>query len=222
MKLKVNVNNLETVNELPNYWSTEDIRSLLKAFDFPEANELAAKELKEMLYMAITDYEPSEAAEILLQFKLSEVLNGGQIQNLSHEMAEERVAEQYAEPALHYDLFNINQLLFHAYNGKFPNTEATIIELTLDETALDSADATKEILIKAIHEGLKASCLVERLYEDQLSGAVAFGDVEKIIWAYSKTAPNTYEVLTSKYFIDKSDFTKIEYDAEIKFYEEGH
>ncbi|MBQ0740794.1 hypothetical protein J9332_41620, partial [Aquimarina celericrescens] len=79
-----------------------------------------------MLFMAIPDFEPNEAASIVLTYKLSDQLNEGQIHSISHEMTNDKVAEEYPEPNLHYDLFNINQLLYKAYNGTFPNTEATL------------------------------------------------------------------------------------------------
>jgi hypothetical protein len=43
---------------------------------------LALKEnLSELLSMAITDFEPNEAAAIVLDYKLSDSLNEGQIQH---------------------------------------------------------------------------------------------------------------------------------------------
>ena len=99
--------------------------------------------------MAISDFEPANAAEILLKHKMSDILNDGQIQNISNEMLTEKVAEQYVEPAFHYDLFNINQLLRKAYNGKFPDTEAIIISVSFQGIDLD-AEINKEILIKSL------------------------------------------------------------------------
>ena len=95
--------------------------------NLPDADKLKPEELREMLYMAITDFGPEEAAEIVLTYKLGDRLSAGQIQNIANDMMEEKVAEQYADPSFHYDLFNINQLLYKAYKGKFPNTEASII-----------------------------------------------------------------------------------------------
>jgi hypothetical protein len=41
------------------------------------------KNLPELLEMAISDYEPNEAAEIVLAYKLGEELNEGQIEQIS-------------------------------------------------------------------------------------------------------------------------------------------
>jgi hypothetical protein len=46
-------------------------------------------------------------------------------------MLKDKVAEECSEPDLHFDLFNINQLLIKAYNGKSPNTEASIIDVEI-------------------------------------------------------------------------------------------
>ncbi|MFZ1456322.1 MAG: hypothetical protein WAT46_09805, partial [Saprospiraceae bacterium] len=112
MKIQVKILNIKTVNELPGYWTNEDFIQLLDKMDLPDADKVKPEELRELLYMAITDFEPSEAAEIILTYKLGDQLTAGQIQDISHEMKDEKRAETYANPSFHYDLFNINQLLY--------------------------------------------------------------------------------------------------------------
>jgi hypothetical protein len=46
--------------------------------------------------MAISDYEPHEAAAIVLDYKLEE-LNEGQIEQISHNMLIDKVCEEYPE-----------------------------------------------------------------------------------------------------------------------------
>ncbi len=81
--------------------------------------------------MSITDFEPADAARVVLQYKLSEHLNEGQMDQLSHDMLLDKISEEYPNIALHYILFNINQLLFKAFNGVFLNTKATLLEFTI-------------------------------------------------------------------------------------------
>jgi hypothetical protein len=219
MKVKVNISKIRTVNELESYWTNQDFIELLDRMNMPDADKLNPTELKDLLYMAITDFEPAEAAEIILTYKLGERLTPGQIQNLSHEFLEEKVAEQYADPSFHYDLFNINQLLFKAFNGTFPNTEASIILLEITDHDGNKIDANKEILTKAIAESLSDRSLIKRLFEDQLNGVEDFGDAEKIIWTFQPKEGNVYEVITSKYWIEKDDLEQNEYEVAIKFYE---
>jgi hypothetical protein len=60
--------------------------------------------------MAITDFEPNEAAAIVLDYKLSDSLNEGQIQ-ISNDMLIDKISEEYPE-IMQAPLYHINQLLF--------------------------------------------------------------------------------------------------------------
>jgi uncharacterized protein YqeY len=217
MKVQVKILNIKTVNELTFYWSNDDFIQLLDRMNLPDANKLNLDELKEMLFMAITDFEPAEAAEIVLTYKLEDRLSAGQIQNIAHDMLDEKIAEQYSDPAFHYDLFNINQLLYKAYKGKFPNTEASVIlmELTADEIT----EVSKEILTKALAQSLSERSIIQRLYEDQVTGRADFGDAEKIIWTYTAKENDTFEIITSRYWVDKEDIENGEYEADIQFFD---
>lgn len=150
---------------------------------------------------------------------MSDKLNEGQIQNLSNEMLIDKLAEQYSEPAFHFDFFNINQFLRKAYNGKFPDTEATIITASFQREDLDS-EITKEMLIKSLCHGLKKSNLILRLFADQIEGTVPFDDAEKVIWDYRKSSENTMEISTSKNWIDEEDFEQMEFEADVIFFKE--
>jgi hypothetical protein len=48
--------------------------------------------------MAITDFEPNEAA-IVLDYKLSDSLNEGQIQQISNDMLIDKISEEYPDDA---------------------------------------------------------------------------------------------------------------------------
>ena len=219
MKIKVKIIELKTVNELDFYWENSDYINLLKEFGFSDVDQIKESELLEYLFMAISDFEPANAAEILLKYKMSDKLNEGQIQNLSNEMLSNKVAEQYSEPDFHFDLFNINQFLYKAYNGKFPNTEATIITASFQPEDSDS-EITKEILIKSLSYGLKKSDLILRLFADQIEGTVPFADAGKVIWDYRKSSENTMQITTSKNWIDKEDFEQMEFEADVSFFNE--
>ena len=220
MKVNVKILGVTTVNELNIYWSDADRVKLLEEFGYPDASSAKPSEIQELLHMAITDFEPDEAAKLLLNFKLENHLNEGQIQSLSHEMMADKVAEEYPDPALHFDLFNINQLLFKAYNGKFPNTEATIIQMELLPDSKDTPEINNELITKVLSQGLSDHNIINRLYPDQISGKVAFEDAEKIIWHIGKKEKNTYEVITSNYWIAKEDVSFSEYEADVVFFDE--
>ncbi len=218
MKAQVNISSIEVVNELTYYWNNTDFISLLKIMDFPDAETSKPEELKDLVLMAITDFEPDEAARLLLTYKLDGKLTEGQIHSLSHEMIDDKIAEEYPDPALHYDLFNINQLLFKAYNGTFPNTEATIIKLEIHKD--QGTEINTEILLKIIGASLSDRSLILRLYADQISGESPFDDAAKIIWLFNKEGENGYEIITSKYWIDKEDIEQLAYETKVIFHEE--
>jgi hypothetical protein len=220
MKYSVKILNVSTVNELESYWSDADRKQLLEAFDFNDFKNAQPGELHELLLMAITDYEADEAASILLDYKLGKVLNEGQIQSLSHEMMADKIAEEYPDPALHFDLFNINQLLYKAYNGKFPNTEATVLELELKSVDNETTQTDKEVFTKILSQGLSDENIINRLYPEQVAGKAAFEDANKIIWQINDKGDGIYEITTSKYWISKEDVVKVEYEASITFFEE--
>ncbi len=206
---------MKIVNELDFYWQNKDYVNLLKEFGFPDIEQIKENEILEYLFMAISDFEPANAAEILLKYKMSDKLNEGQIQNLSNDMLISKVAEQYSEPAFHFDLFNINQFLRKAYNGKFPDTEAIIITASFQREDLDP-EITKEMLIKSLSYGLKKSNLILRLFADQIDGTVPFDDAEKVIWDYRKLSGNTIKISTSRNWIDKEDLEQMEFEADVK------
>ncbi len=218
--MKVTIQNVTTINEIKTYWTDEDYVNLLKAFDYQDTEQIKKENLREMLLMAITDFDPHEAARIILDYKLGDYLNEGQIQSISHEMTADKVAEEYPEPGLHYDLFNINQLLFKAFNGTFPNTEATQITFEiLDDEGIDVIQDW-EIIAKVIAGGLKDRCLVKRLYADQLDGTVEFKDAHKFIWSINHPEKNIYQLLTSNYWISQEDIKSAEYSLELPLFEE--
>lgn len=217
MKIQVKILSIRAVNELGFYWTHEDFIQLLDKMNLPDADKLKPEELREMFYMAATDFEPEEAAEIVLAYKLGDQLNAGQIQTIAHDMTDEKVAETYADPSFHFDLFNINQLLFKAFKGKFPNTEASII--MMEVTGIENTEVNKEVLTKALAQSLNERSIIQRLYEDQVTGLADFGDAEKIIWMYNPKENDTYEIITSRYWIDKEDIESGEYEGEIKFFD---
>ncbi|WP_340111873.1 hypothetical protein [Maribellus mangrovi] len=149
MNYSVKIKDVKTTNELEGVWSNEDFKELLARFEYPDAAQLKTAELKEYLFLAISDFEPHEAAAILLDYKCSDKLADGQIDNLSHEMLRTKVFENYSEIDLHHDFFNINQLLYSAYNGKFPQGMVNLVELEI-KGENNAEEMTKETALKAL------------------------------------------------------------------------
>jgi len=206
MKYKVEIQNIEIVDEIANYWTNEDYVYLLEKFEFADAQTIKPENLLEYLKMAISDFEPKDAAKILLEYKLSEDLTEGQIDQISNDMLLDKVCEEYPVIALHAKLFHINQLLFKAYNGTFPNAKASIIDCSFEAIdAKEETKITKEMALVLLNNGLSGSNLIKRLFEAQLNQEVPFPDAEGIVWYLESEDNVNFKLTTSEYWISRED-----------------
>ena len=214
MKYQVEIKNIEIVDEIENYWTTEDYIKLLEKFDYPDAATAEKESLQELLFMAISDFEGKDAALILLEYKLSEDLNEGQLHQISNDMLLDKVCEEYPEIGLHAKLFHINQLLFKAYNGTFPNAKASIIDCSFEPIdAKEETKITKEMALVLLNDGLSGSNLIKRLFESQLKQEVPFADADGIVWYLESSDNVNFKLTTSEYWISREDIVASEYEA---------
>jgi len=214
MKYTINITSADTVEEVPGYWTSADYVTLLQKYNYPDAENASEDTLQELLLMAITDYEPNEAAAILLDYKLADLLSEGQIQQISNDMLLDKISEEYPEISLHATLFQVNQLLYKAFNGKFPNTKATIIRFTAEaEEGEEDVEISKESVLRLLSNGLSESNLIKRLFFDQMAGTIPFSEAEDIVWQLTPTGAHTFELLTSNYWLSKEDIVANEFEA---------
>jgi len=213
MKYTLKITSIKSIDELEGSWNNDDFKALLKKFDFEEAEKIKPDELRDYLFMAISDFEPNEAASLLLEYKLSDVLTDGQINNLSHEMLREKVSENYSNINLHKTLFSINQLLYKAYNGNFPATKATLINFEMKGE--DGIELSKEMILMALKPGLSESNLLNRLLKEQMDGNAPFPEAEGIIWDLQRQDNSLYRITTSEKWLKNDDFENLEFESEI-------
>lgn len=213
MKYQVTINNIQTIEESNTYWSTEDYVALLAEYGFPDAKSRDNKELRELLFMAISDYEPNEAAVILLTYKLSEELSEGQIEQISNDMLLDKVCEEYPVIKLHAPLFHCNQLLHHAYNGKFPNAKALVLKCKI--TSDEKGELTKEQFLKIMNNGLAEATLIKRLFDEPMTTDAPFPDAEGIVWELNTVDNENYEMITSEYWMERNDIIAGEFEGEV-------
>ena len=216
MTYHIIINNVKTVEELNGAWTNNDFIQLLDLFGFPDAEQSKPEELRDLLFMAISDFEPNEAAEIILKYKLSDSLNDNQIEQISHEMLLDKISEEYSDISLHHELFNINKLLFKAFNGTFPSAKASVVEFEIQP----NKDIDKEIVLKAISKTLSGSNVIKRLYSNHLAGKENFDEAESIIWNLKPIGESAYQLITSEYWMSRDEFTEAEYDVEVIEFEE--
>ncbi len=221
---KVSINAKAMINELPETWNHQDYLNILDLVGFDAAG-MAESEIKEMAMMSLADQEPEESAGLILKYRLSEKLSEGQIQQLSHEMQEDKVSEEYPDIFLHEALFNVNQLLFKSFNGKFPNAHAIALDLDLrvkPANCMEQEEQVPAIIIQALAEALGEHSAIARLYEDEISGRKAFTDAKGILWKFSKekTGDNTFHIrlFSSEYWLHDLPNKEV-YETTIKLFE---
>lgn len=213
MKVNIQIKSIYSIEEIPNYWTNEDYLALLDAFSFEDGKSLNPENLFEMLQMAISDFEPKEAAKIVLTYKLSNDLNEGQIDQISNDMLIDKVCEEYPEIHMHKHLFSINQLLYKAYNGTFPNAKASLIKFSISDNELESL--SKSDILKAFNNSLNDSNLIRRLFDEPMTTEAEFTDAESIIWELNTSDNSNFELITSEYWIDRESFLEMEFEGEI-------
>lgn len=187
MKTSFKVEKLKfvSIEELPNSWCNQNYSDLLDLMDFEDISELEPEELKEFCLMSLAGNEPEDAAKIVLTYIFKNRLSKGQIDNLSNEMLDEKMWEEYADISMHEDFFNINQLLYQAYNGKFPNPKAVMVQVRVAAKSKEDLSIFNNFpeasLIRLLVRGLPDSTLIYRLFEEQIEG-FKFKDAKDIIW----------------------------------------
>lgn len=214
MKYNIKINSIKTVDEIQGYWTTDDYLQLLEKYNFPDAGTAKKETLHELLLMAITDFEPKDAAIIVLTHKLGEILSEGQIEQISNDMLIDTVCEEYPEIELQYALFNCNQLLYKAFNGIFPSANATIIDCSITPIDANSAiKMTKEILLKLFSKGLSDRNILKRLFGEQMNENVAFPEAEGIVWNLESKDFINFSVTTSANLLKDEDFPALEFEG---------
>jgi len=216
MKYTITIKNIQTVDEIQDYWTNEDYVQLLEKFNFPDAGDSKTENLRELLFMAITDFEPGEAARLLLDYKLGNHLTEGQIDQISNDMQLDTVCEEYPEMELQAPLFHINQLLFKAYNGKFPSSSATIIDCSITSEKNNETTISKATVLRLFNIGLSDRNIVKRLFEKQLSDNEEFPEAENIIWNLSSSDNINFKITTSGNLIKKDEIIASEWEADVE------
>ena len=213
MNYQIVIKNIDTVNEVEGYWSDEDLVVLLQKFNYPDGATAEKSSLPELLEMAISDYEPNEAAQIVLEYKLGDELSAGQIEQISNNMLIDKVCEEYPEIHMQGRLFHVNQLLFKAYNGKFPNAKASVVHFSITPTNGAAQKLTAENILKLLNNGLSDRNLIKRLFENQMSQNIPFPEAESIIWELTTEDDVNYNLVTSENWINKDDVTASEFES---------
>jgi hypothetical protein len=209
-KFAVEILSFTPITEIPGSWTNSDYKALLTKMDYDNPDEINPAELKEMCLMSVTDLEPAEAAKLVLEYLIEDdELTAGQIENLSHQMLTEKLWEENPKMDLHIPFFKATQLLYEAYNGKFPRAEAVRFQLKLtsenpEDLALFDENPAAPI-VRILAQGMSDHNLINRLFGDQME-STNFEEAKNIIWKLETINKGAQEILfdivSSSYWLD--------------------
>lgn len=210
----------KSLHELPNSWTEGDYKTLLDSIEYSDTSDLAAGDLREMCLMSLTDFEPEEAAKLVLQHVFGNRLTKGQVENLSNEMLDEKLWEEYADLSFHEDFFRAHQLLYYAFEDTFPYPEAIIFSVRVvakEKNAFSIFDDYPEApLLRLIVAGMPQNNLIYRLFDEQLEGS-EFKEAEAIIWQIqmeeSGDNERNFSIISSPYWFHDFKYVTT-YEAE--------
>ncbi len=211
---KVEITSFKTIEVLPNSWKNEDYLAIMDLLNYGDTSKILPADLKEMCFMCLADEAPEFSANVVLTYIFEDRLTSGQIDQLSHEMQTENMWEEYAELSMHEEFFNVGQLLYMAYNGKFPKPEAAQFSVKITMTSIANYTVfeknTEENLIRILVQGMPENTLLKRLFNDELESG-DFPEAKNILWQVKKdeadgTAIN-FTIVSSLYFFHDLKFT---------------
>ena len=198
------------LTELPAAWTNDDYLALLAKLNYDNPEAIAPAELKAMCQMALTDLEPAAAAQLVVEHLFADQLKEGQIEQLAYQMQTEKLWEENPKLELHEGFFNATQLLYEAYNGKFPHPQA--VQFQVKVTAADPADLAvfdqepAAPLLRLLAAGMSDRALLHRLFGEQLAGA-AFAEAPSILWQLTpterKASSVVFDVVGSDYWLEE-------------------
>lgn len=208
MNKEFNVEILSCVKiaEIENAWIADDYKALLSMMDLDEdeLGLMSESELKEMCLMSLNDFEPHESAKFLLTHIFKDEITEGKIDQLSHQMVENKLWEEHSDPAYHTSLFNAYGLLRKAYNGTFAKPTGVRFTIKITANKKDSFEildsSLHAVIVRLLSNGLDETAILNRLYEEQMSGE-NFPDAKNILWILKEISiaekERQYEITSS-------------------------
>lgn len=198
LKFRVKIESFKKISKIENAWCNEDYKGLLSLMGLDDGlDAMNISELKEMCLMSLNDFKPEEAAEFVLTHLFNEELTEGKINQLSHQMPEESMWEEYPDYFYHKRLFNAYGLLREAFNGIF--SKPTGVEFTFSIAGHDKDDfhvfkeSPHASIVRLLSCGLDQSEILNRLCDEQIAGNT-FKEAEAIAWELEEVARTDQEV----------------------------
>lgn len=187
--LTLTVESLETISELPGYWTPENLAKLLDRLEFEDRENVSEDQLRDYAIMALQDLDCADAARALIDITLGSSLSEGKKQNISEEMEAERLWEEYPDLSCHEPIFNAQTLLATAFpSAQTPETYRIVASLTGKDAAtqaylksLPNHAPPEALIVRCFAAASPDSAILNRLFEDQITGG-NFPEAEHLVW----------------------------------------
>ncbi len=216
MKKKFNVSILsfQKIAKIEGAWKANDYKALLVLMGLEdELESMSESDLREMCMMSLNDFPADEAAKYVLTHSIHGELPDGKIDQMSHDMVENKLWEEFADPSFHEMFFNAYGLLREAFNGTFTAPTGVTFQVKVKAQHTDDLELFKPTIEPALTRllagGIDEKAILNRLYDEKIQGDY-FPEAENILWQVKEISTSdkevTYEIISSElWFGDLED-----------------
>lgn len=209
---QVEVELLKEIHELPNAWTNASFKALLDLLEYDGVADIAENEIKDMAILALSELEPEEASEKVLELRLGKLLNEGQRQNLAEELRGDKLWEQYAVISMHEEIFNVACMLHWTYPRKFHEPDIAKVQLKVTDINKQGIAHLKKptaaFIARILNDGMNEHNTIYRLFKAELASK-SFTEAQDIIWQFegsgfnTEESSNTFTIFTSWNWVDE-------------------
>ncbi len=179
------------IRALPGDWPPARLMSLL---DSLEVEGVAESDALEMTLMALQDRDLDEAADAVLQAVFGETMRRGVRDNLSHEIADDRPWEDFADLSQQAGIFSAVVLLQQAFPQRIARPDAVSITARVQTASgtgmawLDTDTVDPALMLRILAAGMDERAMLRRVFDESLAGS-DFPEAAGILWQVSR-GPN--------------------------------
>jgi hypothetical protein len=206
----VEIQKFQKINKIENGWKSEDYLALLDSMGLgdEEFKSMSEVDLKEMCKMSLMDEEAGIAAGHVLTYLIKDSFTDGKIEQMSFDMIDDNLWEQFADLSYHERLFNAQGLLRESFNGTFSQPTGVKLTIKISNNNQDSFEvfdtSLKASLVRLIAAGMNEQAVLNRLYEDQIKSET-FVEAENILWQVKEVSKSNtetvYEIISSEFWL---------------------
>lgn len=208
----------EKISKIDHSWNIDDYKSLLELMDLADGfDSMDESEIREMCLISLTDFEPEDAAKFVLKHLIKNKLTDGKLTQMSNDMLDERLWEQFADLSFHRKLFDAYSLLREAFNGKFAKPTAVRFKIKITSNSSNFKvfdDSLHPAIVRLLVSGMDKDSIINRIYSEEMDSN-NFSEAENIIWEIKELSSTKkereYEIISSFFwFEDLEEVEKFE------------